>query len=321
MTMRTLKAGMAGADVKAVQEALSTWKAKPELVRDGKFGSNTDKAVRNFQETKGLKPDGAVGPKTRLALFPVGVATVSVLGMRRKTASLPSFRGESPSLGVGRLSLNSSPADQTRSLLDHPSMDLLKLPRLAPYIWAPRVPDLTLTMPSTGSSPSAPFGFVYDHRELQPGAQTTLLIDHARQDAFILTMQTIYRRGPDKGAHLEAPVGVQMGTPISSFNGPWTFQPFVQLTDVDRMRAVGPFHWWQPYAQAGFQIQGAGPSHPTLTAGLFPVNLGLDIGDVLNLSLAGGLALNLDLQTGKVQAGPQFSFGLTLKFGTKDGPL
>lgn len=121
---------------------------------------------------------------------------------------------------------------------------------------APVVPDWNFIVPPPQPSvPFTPFGFVYDHLELQPGGQSTFPIGDQRQDAFILTMQSIYRRGPDDGAHLEAALGVQVGMPVTAMgsDGPWTFNPFVQLTDVDRFGKRGAFHYWQPYAQIGFQ--------------------------------------------------------------------
>jgi len=36
---------------------------------DGKIGKETRKAIKKFQEAKGLVPDGVVGPKTKLALL------------------------------------------------------------------------------------------------------------------------------------------------------------------------------------------------------------------------------------------------------------
>jgi hypothetical protein len=222
----------------------------------------------------------------------------------------------------GRLTLDASLSAQILRPLSQPTFGPTRFPRIASPLHAPRVPDWNLTIPpSPGSKPIRPFGFVFDHLELQPGGQSTFQVDGSRQDLFVLTMQNVYRRGPDEGAHSEAALGVQIGAPFSGPNGPWSFNPFVQLTDVDRFGSLGVFHWWQPYAQAGFQISGLGNPQPTLTAGLFPVNLGLDAGDVLTVNFAAGLALSLDLQTGRVQAGAQFSAGLTLKLGKPDSPL
>jgi chitosanase len=51
---------MKGEDVKRLQTALGF----PESDVDGKFGNDTDKAVRAFQRNRGLKVDGKVGPAT-----------------------------------------------------------------------------------------------------------------------------------------------------------------------------------------------------------------------------------------------------------------
>lgn len=64
---RTLKLGMKGADVKALQERLAQLKYYPGAA-DGTFGNNTLEAVWAFQEVQGLSVDGAVGPKTGRAL-------------------------------------------------------------------------------------------------------------------------------------------------------------------------------------------------------------------------------------------------------------
>jgi len=55
---------MKGEDVKKLQRALNF----PAEDIDGIFGSETDKAVREFQRTHGLKVDGKVGPATRAEL-------------------------------------------------------------------------------------------------------------------------------------------------------------------------------------------------------------------------------------------------------------
>ena len=321
MGIRSLSAGATGPDVKAVQEALNVWGANPPVDTTGYFGPKTDAAVREFQRAHGLKDDGAVGKKTRAALFPIGVATVTILGMRLKMPELPRFRGGTPPLDVGTLTLQ-PPPNPIIDYLNHPSYTPTRIPRLLTWLPAPNIPEWNLTVPPVpGKSPARPLGFVYDHIELQPGGQSTFPFKGARQDLFILTMQSVYRRGPDDGKHVEADLGVQIGMPVSDPNGPWTFNPFVQLTDVDRFGSLGAFHYWQPYAQAGFQFMGLGNPKPSLTGNLFPVNLGLDIGSLLTVNLAGGLAFTMDLESGKVQAGLQITGGLTLKLGKPNSPL
>jgi len=185
----------------------------------------------------------------------------------------------------------------------------------------PALPDWNFSIPpSRPAAPWTPLGFVYDHLELQPGAQSTFPFGSDRQDAFVLTMQSIYRRGPDDGPNIQSALGVQVGVPLT--NGPWSFNPFIQLTDVDRLGALGMFHYWQPYAQLGIQMSGPGPAQPTLTSSLFPFNFTLNVvKDALSLNLGAGFALNLDLQSGRVQAGPQLNFGVTVELGHPNGPL
>lgn len=55
--MNTIKIGSRGEDVKILQNRLN-------LSVDGIFGASTDSAVRAFQKSKGLTPDGIVGPHT-----------------------------------------------------------------------------------------------------------------------------------------------------------------------------------------------------------------------------------------------------------------
>jgi peptidoglycan hydrolase-like protein with peptidoglycan-binding domain len=64
---RTLKEGMSGADVKALQERLATLKYYPGSI-DGTFAGDTLEAVWAFQEVNGLSVDGVVGPATKRAL-------------------------------------------------------------------------------------------------------------------------------------------------------------------------------------------------------------------------------------------------------------
>jgi len=65
--MATLKLGSTGPDVKALQQKLKALGFYSNGV-DSNFGSGTDKAVRAFQEAKGLGVDGKVGPGTQAAL-------------------------------------------------------------------------------------------------------------------------------------------------------------------------------------------------------------------------------------------------------------
>jgi peptidoglycan hydrolase-like protein with peptidoglycan-binding domain len=64
---RTLKEGMKGADVKAMQQRLAALKYYPGPI-DGSFGNDTLEAVWAFQEVNRLSVDGIVGSATARAL-------------------------------------------------------------------------------------------------------------------------------------------------------------------------------------------------------------------------------------------------------------
>lgn len=66
-TMQTLKVGMKGSDVRALQEALSLREYSVGSI-DGDFGNKTKTALMAFQKDAGLVQDGVYGPKTRQAL-------------------------------------------------------------------------------------------------------------------------------------------------------------------------------------------------------------------------------------------------------------
>ncbi|PZU93725.1 MAG: peptidoglycan-binding protein, partial [Leptolyngbya sp.] len=55
-----------GEDVRAVQQAIA--RAGIPVVADGVFGPGTDRAVRQFQSSRGLTTDGIVGSRTRASL-------------------------------------------------------------------------------------------------------------------------------------------------------------------------------------------------------------------------------------------------------------
>lgn len=71
-TMRTLKFGMEGQDVRELQEALTLREYSLGKV-DGDFGNKTKQAVIAFQKDSGLVQDGEYGPKTRKALEQIEV--------------------------------------------------------------------------------------------------------------------------------------------------------------------------------------------------------------------------------------------------------
>ncbi len=67
LSSSTLKRGAEGESVRALQQALAREGFDPGSV-DGKFGPNTERAVKAFQRANGLTVDGLVGPRTRAAL-------------------------------------------------------------------------------------------------------------------------------------------------------------------------------------------------------------------------------------------------------------
>ena len=66
-TMRSLKRGMEGQDVKELQESLALREYSLGSI-DANFGNKTHTALITFQKDAGLVQDGLYGPKTRKAL-------------------------------------------------------------------------------------------------------------------------------------------------------------------------------------------------------------------------------------------------------------
>ncbi|MBM7441065.1 peptidoglycan-binding protein [Streptomyces sp. HB132] len=66
-TTPTLVTGASGDAVKRLQRSLTAALGRT-VSADGAFGANTDKAVRDYQSTRGLSADGSVGPDTWAAL-------------------------------------------------------------------------------------------------------------------------------------------------------------------------------------------------------------------------------------------------------------
>ena len=60
--------GSKGDSVQSAQQGFNRLGTKPQIVEDGQFGQQTDRAARRFQRANGLAVDGVVGPKTRREL-------------------------------------------------------------------------------------------------------------------------------------------------------------------------------------------------------------------------------------------------------------
>ena len=315
MSIRELNAGMSGPDVRAVQQALNSQVGlNPQLAEDGVFGKNTDAKVRAFQEARRLSVDGIVGKDTRRALFPIGVATATIVVVKQPKGDFrrppsppidsslpgsPRWRADA-ALGAAQDYVNTPTGGQDVAPVD--------IPGAMRPVYARFLPDHIL-------------GFDYDHLELVPGGQHTLSRFTSfgpYVDAASLTLQSIYQRGPDDGHNRTITMGGTMTAPVTWFggdDGPWTLSPFVQVTDVDWFWRRGQWHFVQPYGQVGAQFNLARAVHPTLTGALMPVNIGYDVTDNLSVQFAAGVAAALDLATGVLTAGPQASFGVAVKFG------
>ncbi|HTS24345.1 MAG TPA: peptidoglycan-binding domain-containing protein [Bryobacteraceae bacterium] len=316
MAVRILRKGMYGEDVKAIQEGLNTWGADPPLVTDGAFGPKTDQAVREFQEEKGLVFDGIVGKQTRRTLFPVGVGTVTVCGMSLKMRDAPPVNdsGRPVCKGPG---LDPAIREQIISHMRRPLFESIRLPGVRTPLMAPKAQELKLDIPPWMDwPPHRHIDLDFDHIELQPGTQHTFSFSGwSRDDLWALTWQNVFLLGRDDRAHQEVDYGLQWGFPFPDPHGRWGVNYFWQITDVDRFGKLGLFHWWQPYAQVGFQYDNFVGPKPSLTANLCPVNLSLDIKEWLTLNFAGCLACSLDLRNGKGTAGLQLAPAVTLKYG------
>jgi len=323
--LRKLSMGMRGPDVLAVQQGLNVWGAS--IAEDGAFGNETDAAVRAYQEENDLDVDGIVGPITRHSLFPTVVMTSAVIANVLRFPKIGSLR--QPTFPASTLPARFAAPRMTAATGDSgdsPAIPTDIISQLFPTtsIFAPTTfPGLATPLPAPIlPSPFLTLGFKFDHCEIAPGAQRSFGFTRSPQDAFVLTAQCIGTRGPADLAHEELTFGVSFGQPLNATDADgnaWTFNPFVQITDVDRFGQLGFFHFWQPYAQAGFQGAGTGPLTPTLTAQFFPLNLGFDIGRFLTLTAGAGLFANYTMDDNRLLLGGQVTFGANFKIFSLPG--
>jgi N-acetylmuramoyl-L-alanine amidase len=88
--MRLYQQGDSGEAVRDIQDRLSALGRDCRADESGTFGPATTAAVVDFQSSKGLRPDGVVGPETWRTLYEAGYR----LGDRLLFLRRPMFRGE-----------------------------------------------------------------------------------------------------------------------------------------------------------------------------------------------------------------------------------
>jgi peptidoglycan hydrolase-like protein with peptidoglycan-binding domain len=81
---RVIRRGRTGYDVGVLQFLLARHGLRPGQL-DGRFGARTERAVRRFQRSKGLLPDGVVGRRTARLLCALPACTWRAAARRRPT--------------------------------------------------------------------------------------------------------------------------------------------------------------------------------------------------------------------------------------------
>jgi putative chitinase len=135
--MPTLKLGSSGPDVKALQQKLKDLGFDPNGL-DGNFGAGTDKAVRAFQQAKGLGVDGRVGPGTQAALD--AAATAITDGAAVTPVSDGSSSGSSAT-GVGPAGSDSEGAVAGAASATAPNLNLAGLAGKLPQAVIDQIPE------------------------------------------------------------------------------------------------------------------------------------------------------------------------------------
>jgi hypothetical protein len=282
---------------------------EPDIDENGKFGGETDAAVRRFQQNNDLDPDGIVGPLTRAALFPLATATIRLLGMRLRKLTLNTLPPFRPNLLPGRLSLGSDPQPGPVPIV--PVLPRLNsIPGLFQTI---RYPNLSVPIATPPLTP-APFPNVtlpVDHFEIAPGSTVSLFGRNRRFDfGFSMTLSGVVMIGDEHAAsHNEFSSGIAVSTPGTASGGDWTVGWFAQITHVRQLSRVGNFSW-QPNAQVL-----SGPTLlPSLTFGVSPFAVQFDANDNLSISLGGPSATATFDPNGGTLGWSLASVGLVGKF-------
>jgi hypothetical protein len=348
--IRKLAIGCKGPDVLEVQKALNN-RMNAGLNPDSNFGSNTQNAVIAFQKRYKLNPDGEVGSQTRSVLFPLAGVTMHIVGAYAR-ADIPitaragagrrtgGFAGASmPPLSMLRGPLLAS-GGSSLAVGDTPRTDPLPppIPDVLKNLPIPKDPSSgpldDFQVPGGGLLPIPPLltapllnipGMRVISQQLQPGfsVSTAPLFTNNSGSAnpsggFILAFQSVMTRNKDQPGRLEIAEGFQLGMPLFAQTPDgtnWTMQWFAQATWADPFWATGRFHFVQPFAQVGSQIdlkQGG----VTLGAGLFPVNINVDlVPDRLAIFGQAGAVLSWNPASKTLEIPVQAAIGVNITFG------
>lgn len=185
---RVLRRGDSGSAVKKVQEALIILRIPvPEAGASGIFGDETELAVRSYQEARGLKVDGVIGPETMGSLdeeFHTGPATE-----HRVSPSTEPY--------VSDVSSPLTPESPVRSPRASP-VETVKAPEVPP-VKAPRAPRVGAPPVQTPKPPEVPAAPVAEPPILAtqtvPPEQTPARVTRPTIPPVTLTSHTVDNQG------------------------------------------------------------------------------------------------------------------------------
>jgi peptidoglycan hydrolase-like protein with peptidoglycan-binding domain len=150
---RTLRAGDAGPEVRALQDVLNFHiRRLAPLTVDGRFGPQTKARVLEFQKVNGLGTDGVVGHNTNNKLFESELQQFSL--SLTPTGSTQKTSGLQPPRLIPPLTLPSTPTPRPSSgpLIPVPQLTLLQLPPastiVVPALGGGQLLTLSLTVPT-----------------------------------------------------------------------------------------------------------------------------------------------------------------------------
>jgi hypothetical protein len=330
--IRTLKLGMAGADVQVVQKALNARHPHMKhphgkLLRpDGVFGKKTHQEVIALQDRTGCQARGLVDMECRSVLFPLVTATTTVSLLRMRERAFP-LAGPPPGGLSSKVHLVPQLTRPSLAVDESPFLGLER-PSSNPVHWeldempVPKIPGLKLPVPRIPQWGK----FQYDSTQAQTGASANLRpLD--QNGNSIMVIQAVFARKRLHSASEEQQqltLGAQIQGPftIPADDGKtWTLSAFTQFTWADAFLRYGRWHLAQPFAQITGQYDNAHHAFG-VSAGLFPININFDLDRRGNVSIfaQGGLLGILSQQARAdgtlhwaVQGGPTLGWGVTFK--------